>query len=126
MQEVQNMSRPRTYKKHMKHATDLFWLPRDSRDSGVHWTFDESYSVTKHEAFTGESSDDYMHSREDRTFPVPTFTSESTSETENTGSGGEQERSAYRRIFLEFPDGFWSDMYASESHAPSINPVSTW
>jgi hypothetical protein len=124
------MKRPTTYKKHMKHATDLFWLPRDSSDSGIHWTFDESYSVVKRQECSRDAIDDAIHSRfsicDDDALPVPILGSESTGDTYSMNFGERRESSSHHRAFLPFPDGFWSNVYSSESHAPKINPVSAW
>jgi hypothetical protein len=71
------MNRPKTYKKHMKHASDLFWIPKDSNVPASHWQFDESYSVVHHEEFSCARSDEVLKSTlssEDRkVLPVPTF-----------------------------------------------------
>jgi hypothetical protein len=125
-----DMNRPQAYKKHMKHASDLFWLPRDSCDRGVHWRFDEAYSVMKREQCTSDEIDDCLHSRsttyDDGSLPIPIFRSEPTSDIANTGFGESRERSSSSRVFIPFPDGFWSDVYSRESRAPMINAVSAW
>jgi hypothetical protein len=124
------MNRPLTYKKHMKHASDLFWLPRDSCDASIHWKFDEGYSVVKREQCTTDEIRDFSHSKcaafSDGSLPVPIFHSESNSDIENTDFGESPERTSSRRVFLPFPDGFWSDVYSRESHGPMINAVSAW
>jgi hypothetical protein len=95
----------------MKHVTDLFWIPKDGLADAVHWRFDGEYSVTNCEEFPCNLADDMMQKM---------FQPTATSETDILG------KPFYRRQFLEFPDGFWSQMHANEPNGPVVSPISQW
>jgi hypothetical protein len=121
------MNRPKVYNKHMKRATDMFWIPKDGASTGVHWQFDEQYSVMRQNNFRIEERDEVMRSafchEEKRDLPVPLFQSEQTTDSDWNET---IERRSTGRSFLAFPDGFWTDLYHSESHIPIIGPTKFW
>jgi hypothetical protein len=84
----------------------------------------------KHEQCARDEIGDFLHSQsatcDDDSLPEPIFGSEPTSDIDNSGFGESHERSSSRRVFIPFPDGFWSDVCSRESHAPLIFAGSEW
>jgi hypothetical protein len=109
----------------MKHQTDLFWIPKNPSNEAIHWHFDDGYSVTQREQIpcnmvgdiirkTFESGDGNLRDSE----PTTDFT---------FSSGIDHiEKPSHHRQFLAFPDGFWSDLRATESQVPVIWPIGHW
>jgi hypothetical protein len=119
------MDRPKIYKKHMKHATDLFWISKDQSDQAAHWHFDETYSVTQCEEFSCKMTDDMIR----KTFESCDENVRGCELTMNSvfNSGIDAiEKPTYCRQFLTFPNGFWSDLQATESQVPVIRPIRDW
>jgi hypothetical protein len=111
------MSRSKVYKKHIKQATDLFWTPKDGgTGSGLHWKFDEQYSVVTCDTFPVEQSQDVIADafwcRNRPELPIPRFTSDTDCDL--------NERQLSGRAFLAFLDGFWADLRSSEHQPLSI------
>jgi hypothetical protein len=111
------MNRPKTYKKHVKRATDLFWNPKNGSDPGLHWQLDDSYSVINCSTVQMDHMDTMKtcYSQETPTaFPLPDFKGVPRSEWDT------METTQYRRPFLPFPDGFCADLHASEFRGPRV------
>jgi hypothetical protein len=119
------MDRPRTYKKHMKHATDLFWIPKDESNQAIHWRFNEGYSVARREEFPCEEADDMIR-KTFESYDGNVRSSESLTDSPLSPEIDVIELPTNRRQFLAFPNGFWSDLQATESQAPVIGPISNW
>jgi hypothetical protein len=120
----QFMSRPTSYKKHMKHASDLFWASSTDSSPAIHWRFDESYNVVKSE----ELPHCDMNCMIQKTFapatprclPVPRFEPETSSDSDCFA--GVTECNSSSRSFLAFPDGFWSHLHSTETHVVVSGP----
>jgi hypothetical protein len=113
-----HMTTGKTYKKHMKHASDLFWIAPNGSGDVYHWQFDRSYHQTEVAVF---QSDDPQEAINDvfvrRTNEEPQDGSTTDSEMVETVP-----QISFRRAFLTFPPGFCSEIRRTESRCRQISP----
>jgi hypothetical protein len=119
------MAQPKAYKKHLKRASDLFWMPPDDSTPMSHWKFDESYSVVKREQFRRQELPSVIE-REFTAlalhpFPVPQFEQATVSDADSLDRSADQPH--LTRSFLPFPNGFWSELHSNERHMVMPGPV---
>jgi hypothetical protein len=111
------MNRPKSYKKHMKHATDLFWASSTDSARVIHWRFDGGYAVVKREELPQCDLDCMVQKAFSPAapggFPIPTFEPDGT--LDSGCFNGRPESNAPSRSFLPFPDGLWSQLHSTES-----------
>jgi hypothetical protein len=109
----------RAYKKHMKHATNLFWIPRSGDDPMKHWQFDSSHHLIAHQDFQSEAPEQTI---EQYFSGISSHGSENGPTTDSDVTEAIP-RESVRRTFLALPDGFYRDLYRAETIPPVISPV---
>jgi hypothetical protein len=121
------MSRPKTYKKHMRPATHLFWFPKTEHALGIHWRLDADYSILTRDEFDSCDADDVMRnafSNDGELYEAPpTATSDGTSNTDAIDSGDHSGPPRHPREFLVFPDGFCASLRSGKSQVPVVGRV---
>jgi hypothetical protein len=109
----------RKYKKHMKHASDLFWVPSNGQGEVAHWQFDESYQSSQFQEFSSKNPEqsirDIFTQRSSRVSDsVSTIDPVSIESVQNNPS---------TRSFLSFPDGFCRDIRRTERSPIHLSPM---
>jgi hypothetical protein len=100
------MSVLRTYKRHIKPATDLFWIPADGNGEIQHWQFDDQQQLIHRETFRTDDPDQTIG----RLFAGRVDCSLGNESLVNSESNALLSTKAERCTVLQFPVGFSLDI----------------
>jgi hypothetical protein len=110
------MTATRTYKKHMKHASDLFWIPPNGGEEVRHWEFDETYHEIGSSAFQSDDPQEAINGiflQRSNKMSGSAFTTDNDMSEQLPGR-------PFRRSFLTFPLGFCAEIRRTETKGPGM------